>query len=263
MIAKSWCGVIAFVASLNCAHGSQPRAQCPDLTPLANRLQTEHGALSFSAVQNPVTAQALLPDKQVPVKLLVLPSFEPQRAVYLRPKPGANEPVVADQGVPVPAQPEADEYEVVVAKADWETSARYKALLNGREWWKVPRTERDDLWRKALTVQSWSAPISKLTVRTLAVVWDKALLGARPLPRTSRPGCPEEIRLDGTDYVFANDYLDGAAPNVPGPRIAQLIALGEALLRFARAPVADRAAMEAKLQQGAAALEPEFDKDAR
>jgi hypothetical protein len=71
------------------------------------------------------------------------------------------------------------------------------------------------------------------------------------------------IRVDGTDYVFANDYLDGAAPKIPGPRIAQLIALGEALLRYARAPEAQRSALEAKLQLDAAALDKEFDKDAR
>ena len=259
-IARRWsASSVILAASLSCAHRSQPRAPCPDLRMLANRLEMEHSVLTFSNVRGRITAQALLPDKQAPLKLLILPSFTMQRAVYLRPKPIQNEPVILDQGVPLPAQPEADEYIVVASEADWQRD-RYEALLNGREESKVPEGERDDLWRRSLKVLSWSAPISKHTLHALTVAWQTALLGARPPPRIDRE-CIQEIRVDGIDYVFANRYLDGTAPHIPGPRIKKLIDLGESLAKYARAPEAQRATMEAKLQEDAAALQNEFDRD--
>jgi hypothetical protein len=205
-----------------------------------------------------ITAKALLPDKQVPLKLLILPSFEQTRAVYIRRRPVPNEPVTADQGVPVPGQPEAAEYVVIASKVDWESADRFDALLNGRVAWKLPEGERDDLWRKALKVQSSIAPISKETMHSLAALWEKALLGARPPPHIER-SCITEIRVDGADFVFANDRLDGMAPKIPGPRIEKLIKIGESLVKYVNATEAERPAMEEKLRADALELQQEFD----
>ena len=101
-------------------------------------------------------------------------------------------------------------------------------------------------------VDTASAPISRASVAALAETWEEALHAFCPVPANADE---VEIVVDGVTFKFERP-VRGALVRSPdqGTIGAALVALGEQLVAFPRAPAKERAAHEASLVREAKAL---------
>lgn len=104
-----------------------------------------------------------------------------------------------------------------------------------------------------LTAETSKAPIDEKTLAALEDLWAAALVDASPTPRGSR------MILDGTDYHFADyserygwrtGHTEGPSP---GPKVRELVSVGELLFEYASAARAERDARAKTIRERARA----------
>jgi len=162
-----------------------------------DRLDVEPGVFQVSATleYHAEVARILLADSLRLLQLVILPSFEPESAVYVT-KTGARCQGAAGGGLIVTTGRPRQQL--------WATAMEPAAEAEpGRP--RVFRAPTAAHFASLSPAVDWArAPISEDAFRHILAVWDAALIAARPRERAS-------IILDGTSYHFATPTRSGLA----------------------------------------------------
>jgi hypothetical protein len=164
--------------------------------------------------------RVLLPDAERLLQMVVLPSFEPEFAVYVRgalhPKRHRAEP---RERTVVTGRATSQIWGGAMERSMGRPDARGVRVTSEPTEATFPELAPDVDWARA--------PLGNEVFDHLYAVWEAALVGARP--RTDRT-----IALDGVAHHFANARRSGLTTNPPEGSIrAELVSLGAALAALA------------------------------
>jgi len=188
-------------------------------------------------------AAVLLPEGSRVLDMVVMPSFEPEHAVYVETEPTGGCQVT----------------KAVAAESVWHVGYDHW-LDNQRPLPALPPARRQ------------SRSISAATCQRLRALWDVALSGRKPPGPNSAFGADgsfcASIPIDGTNFHFrdrtSNGWRAGETPRGKAqPNVRALVALGKALARYPSTASDEQERLDAELGRQADDLADRFRRAAK